>query len=81
MHFYVASDAEADTAQVPINPNETTASPRSVQMPVDLGTDTAPEERGMSVGEELAFEDRLKELKENSKVLAKVCMQQFVFWR
>lgn len=77
--MYAAAEAEEESAQPPSNPNETTASPARAQMPADIAADvTSPEpleEKVMTVGEELAFEGRLAELKENSKVLAKVCLQ------
>lgn len=72
-----AARADAERAQPPSNPNETTAIPTGAQMPADIEPDIEsepPAERVMSVGEEIAFEGRLAELKENSKVLAKVCV-------
>lgn len=37
-----------------------------------------PAEKPRSVGDELAFESRLAELKQNSKVLAKVCWPSLI---
>ena len=71
-----AAQADAERPEPPSNPNETNVSPTGAQMPADIEPDVKsepPAERAMSVGEELAFEGRLAELKENSKVLAKVC--------
>lgn len=69
------SEAEAEDSSAQLNPNEAAASPRTTVMPADIQPDIAPqppEEKAMTVGQELAFESRLAELKENSKVLAKV---------